>query len=66
MTDNKQPWPKPDEPPLMMTTTQKNEMFKFINSLAHGVGLKNKLELAYKAGWLAKEKALLSEGIKGG
>ena len=51
MTEPKQPWPKPE--PIAMTTKERGEMIKIINSLAHGIGLKNKLEIAYKAGFVA-------------
>lgn len=55
MTEPKQPWPKPD--PLAMTTKERGEMMKIINSLAHGIGLKNKLEIVYKAGFKAGQES---------
>lgn len=56
MNEPKQPWPKPQDI-VLMTSKERGEMMKLINSLAHGIGLKNKLEIAYKAGFLAGQNS---------
>ena len=51
-------WPTPD--PIAMTTTQRNEMLKYVNREASGIMWRDKIERAYKAGWKAREAAVVS------
>ena len=59
MTSEKKPWLDVTYP-VSMTTTQRQEMLKYVNREAAGVMWRDKIERAYKAGWSAKTAAVLS------